>query len=224
MTAVAPSASPRSKLARIAKSREAMIARQTEIQNRLATLPIREADARADALRRNPERPAVDDELLATVTGERVELERELVELQGNIAAADRVSAEAQAAAEAEARAEAVAEAETLRSDEQTVWLEAVKAFKSLTASYERLHAHQLRVAATRPSAYLEGDPPFVVSPTPVTFEAFLSMLVAASDPHNYEARVVDGAEVLRRLVPAFDPPRASLSGDLNSRREPIEP
>ena len=49
-------------------------------------------------------------------------------------------------------------------------------------------------------------------------------MLVAASDPHGFEARIVDSAGVLRRMVPAFNPPRAELSGDINTRREPIRP
>ena len=127
-----------------------MIARQAEIEDRLATLPIREADARAEALRRNPERPAVDDELLAQVTGERVELERELVELAGNIQAAERVIGEASAAAEAETRAEAVAQAQAFREEEAALWAETVKAWKAVTASYDE---------APRPSARGRRDP-----------------------------------------------------------------
>jgi hypothetical protein len=224
VSAVAPSAAPRTKLARITKSRTAMVQRVQEIEARLAVLPTREAEARAAALRRNPESPAADDELVVQVTGERVELERELAELVANVAAADRVITEASAAAEAELRAEAVAQAQAFRAEEEVVWAETVKAWKAVTGCYEKLHAHQLRVAATRPSAYLEGEPPYVVSPTPVAFEAFLSLLVAASDPRNYEARIVDSGEILRGLVPAFTPPRAALSGDLPARREPIRP
>ena len=201
-----------------------MVDRIGEIEARLAVLPIREAEARVEALRRNPERPVVDDELIAQVAGERVELERELSELVGNLAAANRVIGEAQAAAEAELRSEAVAQAEAFREEELSLWAETVKAWKAVTASYEKLHAHQLRVAGTRPSTYLDGEAPFVVSPTPVTFAAFVSMLVAAGQPGGFEARIVDSGEVLRRLVPVFAAPRAELSGDINIRREPLTP
>ena len=224
MSAVAPSLSPRSKLARIGKSRDAMVARIGEIEARLAVLPIREAEARVAALRRNPEAPASDDELILQVAGERVELERELSELVANVQAADRVIAEHQQAAEAELRAEAVAQAQQFREEERALWADTVKAWRAVTGCYERLHAHQLRVAATRPSTYLAGEDPFVVSPTPVTFAAFVSMLAAAGQPGGFEARIVDSGEVLRRLVPVFAAPRAELSGDINTRREPLTP
>ena len=151
-------------------------------------------------------------------------LERELSELVGNLAAADRVIGEASAAAEAEARAEAVAQAQQLAEEEQALWADTVKAWKAVTASYEKLHAHKLAVAGTRPSAYLDGEPPFVVSPTPVTFAAFVSMLAAAGQPGGFEARIVDSGEVLRRLVPVLPARRAELSGDINTRREPLTP
>jgi hypothetical protein len=92
--------------------------------------------------------------LIVQVTGERVELERELAELLANVAAAGKVIGGAQLAAEAELRAEAVAQAEQFREEEQTLWVETVKALKAVTGCFEKLHAHQLAVAATRPSAY----------------------------------------------------------------------
>lgn len=223
--AVVPSASPRSKLARIGRSRDAMVARIAEIEARLAVLPIREAEARVEALRRNPEKPVVEDELIAQVAGERVELERELSELVGNLAAANRVIGEAQQAAEAELRSEAVAQAEAFREEERSLWAETVKAWKAVTACYEKLNAHQVRVSASRPNAYLPADEDaFVVSPTPIGLDVFVSLLVAAGRPGGFDPRQIDSNGVLQRLVPPYQDPRAELRGDLGTRREPIRP
>jgi hypothetical protein len=48
---------------------------------RLGVLPIAEAEARVDALGRNPEKPAADDELIVQVAGERVQITTQLREI-----------------------------------------------------------------------------------------------------------------------------------------------
>ena len=223
--AVVPSASPRSKLARIGRSRDAMVARIAEIEARLAVLPIREAEARVEALRRNPEKPVVEDELIAQVAGERVELERELSELVGNLAAANRVIGEAQQAAEAELRSEAVAQAEAFREEERSLWAETVKAWKAVTACYEKLNAHQVRVSASRPERL------------PARRRGRVRRLPDADRPRRVRfaarrcrpsRRVRSAADRLERRAAAS---RAALSGsarraagDLGTRREPIRP
>lgn len=211
---------PRTKLSRIIKSRSAMVDRLAEVEQRLAVLPVLEADARVEALQRSPENPVVVDEL--AIAHERSALQSELAELAGNLVAADRVLTEAQAEHDATLRADARAEAEQLLGEELVLWRDAATKFVAFRDVYERLCAHVLRVAATRPSAYLDGVDPLAVTPFPVTFDSFLSVLAAAGRPDEYEAKMVDSAGILRSLVPAFRDPKPELSGDFSSRRQPV--
>lgn len=213
---------PRTKLSRIIRSRETMIVRIAEIEQRLATLPIREQDARVQALRRNPESPAVDDELALSLVHERAELESELAELAENLKAANVVLQEEQGKLEAALRAEAREEAQRFLGEELVLWRDAAKKLVALRDVYEQLCAHVLRVAATRPSAYLQDVDPLAVTPFPITWEAFLSVMAAAGRPDEYEPRMVDSAGILRGLVSAFRDPRPELSGDFSVRRQPV--
>ncbi len=101
---------PRTKLARLMKQKEAWVERQAVIERRLAELPVLEIQARADALRRDPGRPAVDDELVVRVEAERLDLERELAEIGSNITATDVVALEEQAVLDAERSAQVEAD------------------------------------------------------------------------------------------------------------------
>ena len=165
----------------------------------------------------------VDDELSLTLVHEKAELESELAELSQNLVAADHVLAEAQAEHEQALRAEAVVEAETFRRDEEALWTDIVKAWRVFLGVYEELGAHQLRVAASRPNAFLPSEQDaFVVTPTPTTLEALVSVLIAAGNAAEYEARHVDANGVLRRIVPPFVDRRVELSADMPSRRSPV--
>ena len=140
---------PRTKLARLMKQKEAWVERQAVIELRLAELPVLELQARADALRRDPGRPAVDDQLVVAVEAERLDLERELAEIGSNIAASDVVAGEEQAVIDAERSAQLEADFADAQRKAEEAALATIARFNALYKAFvEQAQAYTLAVAA----------------------------------------------------------------------------